>query len=220
MRKKAYSTEELIECLVKLYKTTGKVPTIRSIDSTKGYPIARTIINEFGSFKNALIEAELFDLIESKHCFNRKQYSKVELLELLVDYVQKYNRIPTAKNNKKEKYLPSTCTYAKYFGSWNNALYLIGYNPIDSTAKSNEELINKLKELYINLDRVPTTRDVSNSITYLSRFETWYNALDKAGIPHKTYAKQLNNQEIINEWYKIKNRLKKFQPQKTWKAKK
>jgi hypothetical protein len=88
-----YTDEYLLNCMIEYYHKTNKIPTIRGMKK-EGYPTAHAYINHFGSFKNALINADLFKLREDKHQFcdtyTDIRIKKYEYTDLLCeDYIKK-----------------------------------------------------------------------------------------------------------------------------------
>lgn len=63
-------------------------------------------------------------------------YTEEELLDFFLKYIQEYGIVPTEhgfRNNHRA--YPSPTTYIKYFGSWSNALKLVGLD-VDSMVKN------------------------------------------------------------------------------------
>jgi len=70
----------------------------------------------------------------------RKLYSKLYLLEELKRYGDKFGKVPTVRELKKEGDFPNEKPFLKYFGSWANALReagLVNFNCI----RCNKEFI-------------------------------------------------------------------------------
>lgn len=190
-----YSKEELISYLQEYYYHYGKVPTTREIDDLHNFPTSGTYAYAFGNFKNSLIEADLYDLVESKAIFDRHEYTKEEILEMYSKFIEKHGRMPVAKEHKKASYynLPTYNIVIKLFGSIDNLKKELNY-------KSNEELkqeekdeaIKLLRELFLKegyltsrtIDKSPVTRSTK---FYSTNFGSLMNAYKLAGIYTKEY---------------------------------
>lgn len=207
---------ELIKYLHKFYKEFGKVPTTRDLKNTNGYPTNYGYTKYFGSYKNALIEAELFELRidKNKNIFNRNPYSEEELLIKLKYFIENKEKIPTCSDIANDQDMPHTSTYESRFGSLNNALLMLGIDPIYTFVEYDEnKLINSLKDLYKELGRTPTSRDINKcdycpaDSTYINRFGSLYNAFDIAEIDYIKRSKFYTDEEIIFKWYEVKGKL-------------
>jgi hypothetical protein len=75
-------------------------------------------------------------------------------------------------------------TIGARFGSWNNALIKAGLQVVNQREVSSKELFENLKEIWIDVGRQPTFRDIKKPVSkyskhqYISKFETWRNALE------------------------------------------
>ena len=89
------------------------------------------------------------------------KYTKEELLEILVQQYNINNKIKQSDFRSKNG-LPHYQTYIKEFGSWNDALNLIGL-PTKDRADYNispETLIDKFKNLVIKLGKIPSLSEL------------------------------------------------------------
>lgn len=112
---KTYTREQLLFYLNKFSHELKKTPTIKEMNSKKEYPSASTYSKRFGSWNNALKEADLKLNV-------RQQYTKKELSENLKLLAKELGRLPMSTDLKTKKWTASYTTYKKHFGSWNNAL--------------------------------------------------------------------------------------------------
>ena len=55
-----------------------------------------------------------------------ERYTDKELLDFLIQFYEKYGRVPVRRDFANNPEYPSYETYRKRFGSWNNALKLVG----------------------------------------------------------------------------------------------
>lgn len=161
LRESDYNKEELIDQIHDFIKKNNKAPTVREMRK-QGYAGIKSFINYFGSFKNALIEAGVFELREDKHQFC-KEYTDKELLEELKKYMLDRDRIPTYEV-MKETMNPSISTYDRRFNGAYNAFKLIGYDIGEQrerdVIKLQEDMIAKYRELAIMIGEVPSSRDI------------------------------------------------------------
>ncbi|MBL4950980.1 hypothetical protein JK635_01840 [Neobacillus sp. YIM B02564] len=211
-----HSKVELIDLLKKYYHEFNEVPTAKGLESKENYPSYVPYFKKFGSLKNALIEAGLFELRADKHNFDRdKTFSKEDCLHLLDEYIKRNNRIPTINELKDDKNMPSDMRYYNLFGGLNNALSELGYDPINIGKYSDENLISKLIQLYNDINKVPTCSDIDNceytpySKCYTERFGSLYVAYDLAEIPYDISIKQIDDETIIHMWNDLKNNLQR-----------
>ena len=78
----------------------------------------------------------------------------------------------------------NSTTVASYFGSWNNALLLVGAE-LNKKVHSYEELMKNIRDVWIMKGSQPSKRDMDDkqlssisSTSYIRRFGTWYKALE------------------------------------------
>lgn len=136
--------------------------------------IAKIAINKFGSWNKALQAAGLE--------VNQKNYSRLEIIQLIQDY---------AKENKRT---PRRCDLSinhhacrRIFGSWIEAIRAAGLTP--NVKKTDQELLQELKRVFKELGKVPTVTECQKIKLYVStyqkRFGSWNKALELAGLPVK-----------------------------------
>ena len=78
----------------------------------------------------------------------------------------------------------NSSTVASHFGSWNNALLIVGAE-INKKVHSYEELMRNIRDVWIMKGEQPSKRDMNDkqissisSASYIRRFGTWYKALE------------------------------------------
>ncbi|WP_010498387.1 homing endonuclease associated repeat-containing protein [Paenibacillus elgii] len=210
-----YTKNELIYYLQKYYREFGKVPTTRDLKKNKYYPSDYPFRSHFGNFKNALIEAGLFDLRKDKNnnIFDRRPYSKDELLYILDWTIEHIGELPTNEVFNSLTFTPSTNSYIKYFGGMNNAFKIIGYSPkFIHKNKTNEQLLNDIISLSKELGRTPSADDIEKSKycacinTYLDRFGSLYYVYDLCNLSYMMRTRYLDDKQIIQLWYDFKNK--------------
>jgi hypothetical protein len=120
------------------------------------------------------------------------RYTKEQLIFFLKKLASEKKKSPTIKDVNCNKKLPSSGTYFRRFGSWNNSLREAGLKVNVRKQYSKQELIDNLKHLYNELARTPKSADlksrdwIASYTTYKKYFSTWRNALREAGIVKKT----------------------------------
>lgn len=95
-------------------------------------------------------------------------------------------------------------TIIRKFGTWNNALNLVGIK-LNNKQFTELELFDNLEKVWISKGHQPTRRDMDNSIisnissgAYLRKYGKWSNAL-------KSFVNYINNSIEKNEINLIKN---------------
>ncbi len=208
-KKRIFEDDELLSYLHEYFYHYGKVPTVRELDDNKFFPNSNTYQDRFGNYKGALIEAGLYDFVENKKIFERKEYTKEDVFDKFKVFIEKYGRFPNneEQRNTNEHDLPTNNIVTKHYGSVDNLKKEFGFNSEYDKSKENEIALRQLKELYIQ-DGVLTSRTIDKSpITrsagfYQERFGSLMNAYELIGI----YTKEHVVEEII-KFYKIHNKL-------------
>lgn len=126
-RQKKYSDYELLEYLRSFDREEGKTPTAEYFNNNPSYPNFNTYVKRFGSWNKALQMAGI-----ETNCF--VGLSKEELLEFIRKFEREERRLPTTEYFSNNPKYPNFQTYIKRFGSWQNALKLVGLD-IDSTVR-------------------------------------------------------------------------------------
>ncbi|MFH2019864.1 MAG: hypothetical protein ABIJ34_00465 [archaeon] len=112
---KRYTREQLIFFLKKISSSLGRSPRISDMDKNKKYPSSTTYLKRFRTWNNALKIADLKINV-------RRKYEEKELIESLRQLSREMGRTPKSKDLRDRKWIASSATYAKYFGSWRQAL--------------------------------------------------------------------------------------------------
>jgi len=183
---KVLTDEVLISTLKRFYIENNRSPkSLECCASHKYLQAYNTYINRFGSFKEALIIAEV-----EQTKTRPKKYSDTELLETLKNFYEKNNKAPQIKEFTKSNGLRSLDTYKKRFGSLTASLELanIPKNEIEKLI-SNIELIEAMQRFNKEKGRPPTQLECNNheylysGDTYYKRFGSFTAALELAGLP-------------------------------------
>lgn len=192
-----YDKDDLISYLQEYYYHFGKVPTSRDLASTSNYPTIMVYFNMFGSYKEALIEADLYDFVVDKSPFTKKEYTKDEILQMFRDFIEENGRFPTHQEFKfTDKYnLPSKWSIDKHFGGRKGLKKALNY--IDVVKEKELELaLEGLRKLYEQDGKVNATTIDKSSLTrsasyYTLNFGSKIKAYEMAGIPIKRKYKKL-----------------------------
>ena len=185
---KTYDKEELISCLQELYYMEGRVPVSRDLNKSN-LPSPRVYYEVFGSFKNALIESDLFWLKEDTHAFDREEYTKDDIKRKISVFIYKYDRFPNnAELRNSSKYdLPSYTVITDKFNSIHNLRKELGFDKESLKKQEQNEALEALMLLY-KIDGKITSRSIDKSrITrstawYIDNFGSVTNALKLSGI--------------------------------------
>jgi len=210
-----YTDEELIIILQEFYKETGKCP-VRD-DFEKRVPNSSTFTSHFGSWDNSLEKAGLLD-----KKWYKQNYSKDDLIISVIQFFYEYGRIPTTKDTKSNKFLPSQSVFRRYFDSFDDVLKEADLYEFHNNGKfkqkyTDEELLQIFYEYYIRLCRLPTHIDledknnnVPNLKTYRRRFGNIKNVVDLLNIySGKLYKTIKTDEELILDLIWLENELQR-----------
>jgi len=114
-----YTKEQLLHYLEKFSKEIGRTPSINDINKNKKYPSSSTYMNRFGTWNRSLKAAGLKVNL-------KKKYDKKEMLDSLVQLSNELGTVPKTKDLVGKRWIASSSTYRKMFGTWNNALKKAG----------------------------------------------------------------------------------------------
>ena len=206
-----FTDNELLDKLKNFYNKHG-FPTKKEITKDEDMPNAEVYRIRFGSFKDAIIKANIpIPKHKEKSLNNNKVYVEDDiLLEQLKQVLTTHGIIPISKF--KEYGLYSMVVYRSRFGTYKDILNILNIPiPEDMENKyfskykniSNEEMIDYLKDYY-NKYGFPTTRDLANNTNYPSsylyreRFGSFENALIIANIEIPQNKERLYNRESMD----------------------
>lgn len=93
---------------------------------------------------------------------------------------------------------PGVGTYIKRFGSWSNALKLANKST-SSRSYTEEELLDILKNSPIKSYNYFNDKDnnTPSAVTYVRRFGSWANALERAGLPTNEFSLNKNKETHV-----------------------
>lgn len=141
-----------------------------------------------------------------------------ELLQLLRDFKDKFERVPSKKDVNSNSWMPSSTTYSDRFGSFNMALIAADLQPNQMYEQwknfSDDELSKLLHDFSERLGRVPTIKELNNepgmpcSETYRKRFGSFTNSLIAAGItPVRKRNTYLTDEKLLKKLREFKDKL-------------
>ena len=115
---KEYTKEFLISELHRFVHENGRNPIVKDMFPDNGYPSMTPYVNKFGSWNNALKDANLENI--------RKEYTDKFLISELHRFVKENGRVPKSYEISPKYGYPSSSMCAGRFGSWNKALQAAG----------------------------------------------------------------------------------------------
>jgi len=178
-----YTDFEVLSKLQIFCNELGRKPTFREVKNNKDLPSIGVYNRRFGSLPIAL--EKVAENLPNKP--PRCDVSKECVIEDIKRVKNKLNKIPTRiEFDKHTKTIGSHLISNRY--GWEKLLTEIGFIRDAPVKYTKEELINLMKEKYVELGRIPIRSDFAgspNASTFFSRFGNWENALEKAGFDFK-----------------------------------
>lgn len=140
---------------------------------------------------------ELIQRIKNKAEEELGFYTKKELIQILLDYVQVEGRNPTHRAFARNSKYPMPSTYKRLFGSWESALEEAGFATRKPLTK--KQSIGIMQDMARRLGGVPRKRDCVGATRMSAHricqpFGSWNSALDAARLKirrHSTISKKL-----------------------------
>lgn len=162
-----FTDDYMYEKFMQLYNELGRMPLLEEINNCEYMPNYTTYINKFGSLKDFLIKYDLIYLIDGNKRMHSHNYTNEYLLNKLLEYINKNNKIPHVKDLINDSNMPAMETYIKRFGSYYyKALDLLGLK--EQFISDNPNSLYNLFKLSSDLDECPYT---ANSSTYWGIFK-------------------------------------------------
>jgi hypothetical protein len=190
--------QELIDKLQRFAEELGDTPSCTEMDR-KGPFSANAYTNEFGSWNEALQAANL-------ELNGRQDIPQLELEHELQRLAEELGHPP--ERREMDEYGEFTSgPYKDTFGTWNDALRLIGLEPLNETDIPESELQAGLREFAEELGRTPSYTEMDrdgpySGGTYVRMFGSWNAALLSVGI-------EINKQRNIPR-AELKSKLKQL----------
>lgn len=179
------SDQELLDEISRMADVLHRPPNTTEMDELGAYS-ASTYRRRFSSWETALREAGLDPTEHRRGAPNR--VSERELLDELRALAADLGRSPTVEEMWKQgSYSPAT--YRDRYGLWSDALEAAGCEPRRSrkAGVSTRELVRALRELAGTRSHRPQRKEMEENgsfsgMTYYTRFGSWQQALEAAGI--------------------------------------
>lgn len=174
------SDDELVAEIQRVAAELDRAPTVTEIEEISDYTTA-PYRRAFGTVAKAR-EAAGFDV----EPYLAGKATKEDLLEEIKRLHEKNGVVPTHTTIRDESE-HSLKAFINRFGTWTDALNEAGLSPRSRNCLSEEQLLDELRELAAELGKTPTQGEMaehgkSGSTTYRSRFGSWNEALQKAGL--------------------------------------
>jgi hypothetical protein len=140
------------------------------------------------------------------------RYSEQELIEDLHRLTDELGEPPTLQEYR-EYGEHSATTYYERFGSWREALAAAGYGPREPTDELPvEDLLEELQRLDDIVDDTPSAADMDEhgeywASTYRRRFDSWNNALERAGLEPTPESTSIPEDELVAELQRLADEL-------------
>lgn len=148
-KKQKYTDEQLLEFLLQFEKEHRMPPTVADFINDRKYPSPNVYATRFGSWNRALEKAGL-NINTGKG--GTLLYADDELLESIKLFYKENGRPPNEDDFKNNPKYPNFMTYHKRFGSWSQALKLVGLDVGSMVRKGVVETTQqkgRLFELYV-----------------------------------------------------------------------
>jgi hypothetical protein len=188
-KRRSYDHDELLIKIKQLAKEVGRMPTVDEIDNCSDLPCASTVLRYFGS----ILELGKKLGLQSKVRYSRV-YSDQELLDLLKAKTGEIGRVPSTLDVRRDKEIPSISAYKNRFGSYSEAIRLIGCKPRER--REREEIpFDRFKEalltFYEQHKRVPSASEFMGVCKYYLVYVNgerakWNQLVDMCGLPIHT----------------------------------
>lgn len=115
----SYTKKELLEKLKDYHKKHKTSPSQKDCDDLEEMPMSKTYCNHFGTFNNALLEAEL-PLNQEKN-----KYSKQDCINIILQWMEANKRVPC----QGEILVPCLKVFLTHFRNWGSAIRAAGFEP-------------------------------------------------------------------------------------------
>ncbi len=159
----------LVEEIRNLADEIDRVPRQKDVRNHLDTPLSR-FRREFGSW-NGAVEAAGFQPYPQ-----RRRIPEEKLLNQLQSLAEELGHTPSAEEMTAYGDY-SHAVYIDRFGSWKTAVDRADLAPVERrTAPTRQELVNELKRLADDLDRVPSSKDVEEESNY--SYSAYYREFD------------------------------------------
>lgn len=134
-----------------------------------------------------------------------------QLLTVLTDIADELGRAPTP-GEITERTDHTATEYAEKFGSWGRALDMIDLSPPPGLRLPEEHLLDELRRLADELEKVPAQQDMTKhghhgSETYVNRFGSWSEAIEAAGLNARPDRTERSRESLRIDIQRVANEL-------------
>jgi len=183
-----YDDDELLTYLQEYFYMEGKVPTQRDFVGEK-YPSYTLYFSRFGSFKDGIIKAGLYDFVKNKKLFTRELLSREKIIENYEIFIKNNGRFPSTEEMRhtSKSGLYPTSSVMRVFNSIEEFKTILGFSKESIIQKENEDALMALKKLYdeqgyVEVRSIDKSRITKSGKFYSNRFGSFPNAYLLAGI--------------------------------------
>ena len=212
MSKCKLNKEELLQLVKDFYTKNNRSPKLKEIRQVNGFPNIKVYYRVFETttWNDILGLAGL-----EKNRTTKDIHTKESLKELLVEYYNKYNKVPTSKELGNKIGIPSGIVFYDRFGtqSWNEILDECGLPLNHYQGYTKDSMIDILKGIYTKYGKIPTRYEwdeykiLPNHGQYARVFGSIENACVLAGIIEQPPSKE---EKVNNSIYTLKELSKKL----------
>lgn len=187
-RTRKYSDEDILEHIRICAERHNGRCTVRQMQAEDDLVTPSVIVDRFGSWQEAKIEAGL-DIDERSGNSRPREYTDEEYLDLLRDCHEEHGKVTQRLFNKRGKQRddhPTAGAVRKRFGSWSEAKKQAGLET-DSSTYSDDELLKQLRECAERHGRCSASvfasdDDFASPETVQRRFGGWTAGKEEAGL--------------------------------------
>lgn len=118
------------------------------------------------------------------HLIKKEAITDEDILEEIKSVMKKLGKSKLTIKEFDANAKINSSTVASHFGSWNNALILVGAE-LNKKIHSHEELMKNIRNAWILKGKQPSKRDMNDkdlssisSASYIRHYGTWYKALE------------------------------------------
>lgn len=196
-RSENYTNEELIKEIKKLNKKESVPSPPRAKDMTdKGAFSTNTYKRVFGSWNKAIEKANLKP--------RNKKWSKEEIKNKILEYKNKYNKVPSGKD-LNEEYGIGYQSMSKRIGGYYDLLDSLGLEYSREKIPKNV-LVDEVKIMAENLGKTPTQKEFKENSDHslrpvIDRFGCYNNLLEESNLD-KNYV-VYSEEKLINEMQRV-----------------
>lgn len=182
--------KQLKNLFIQIVNKFNKIPQYKELEKLNNFP-APTIIYKY---------FEKYDEFVTYCGFNTNKTSSGRikdefLLNEIKRFISEFNKIPIQSDFENLDGYPSRKTFSNHFGSFNEAIRLAGYEPVDLSMKEKSEKHNKeyllkiIRDYYKKYNKTPTMKELTKEIGYEPKhyyveiFGKYNNAILELGLP-------------------------------------